>query len=142
MIYEVRRSGGEPATQPTATPTATLADTARAFGLIRGSRENLEDLMIALRERLEAIRDPLSRGALAELQRQMIVMDQLFQRFAAEAATAKTTSVNRTLLLRAALQAQQGYARTFVLLHTLAAQTKVNAAPTIELHDDDEPPDH
>ena len=140
MIYEVRRPGGEPATQPTA--TATLADTAHAFGLIGGSGEALEDLMTALRERLEAIRDPLSPAAVAELQRQMIVMDQLFQRFAAEAATAKTTSVNRTLLLRAALQAQQGYARTFVLLHTLAAQTKVNAAPTIELHDDDEPPDH
>lgn len=142
MIYEVRRSGSEPATQNTATATATLADTAHAFGLIGGSGEALEDLITSLRERLEAIRDPLSPAAVAELQRQMVLMDRLFQRFAAEAATAKTNSVNRTLLLRAALQAQQGYARTFALLHASAAQANICSVPIIQLCDDDEPSDH
>ena len=123
---------------PTADPNGQESELAGH----RTAIDALEDLMTNLRERLEAIRDPLSPAALAELQGQMLLMDGLFQRFAAEAATARTTSVNRTLLLRAALQAQQGYARTFALLHTLAAQAKVNAARIIELRSDEDPPHH
>ena len=117
--------------------TANLADTAYVLGAIVGSELPLEDLMAGLQARLEALRDPLSPEAAAELQRQLPLLEGLFLRFAAEAARTRKGSAHQTLLLRAALQAQQAYARTFALLHTLATQAKATVAPIIELHYDD-----
>jgi hypothetical protein len=119
--------------------TATLADTAYVLGVIVGSDLPVEDLMAGLQARLEALRDPLSPEAAAELQRHTLVLDALFLRFAAEATRTRKGSVHQALLLRAALQAQQAHSRTFALLHTLAVQRK-GGIPAIELHDDDDDP--
>lgn len=122
-IDEKRRPG-----EPAESPAASDADAAYVWGIVVGSEQPLEDLMAGLRGRLEDLRDPLSPQAVSELKRQLVVLDGLFQRFAAEAVTTRKGADKQALLLRAALQAQQGYARTFALLHTLANQAK-----TIEL---------
>ena len=149
---EIRASVGEPAettvtakVTPTATPakskiataTATLADAAYIFGLVLGSDQPLEALVVALRERVEALRDPLSQEAAAELQKHLPLLDAVFMRFVAEATRTRKGSVHQTMLLRAALQAQQAHARTFALLHMLAIQAKgANSPRAITLHDD------
>jgi hypothetical protein len=121
-----RGSLGEPAkTHAVSTlEQATLSDTAHVFGAIVGSTQPLGVLMEAMRVRLEALRDPTSDEALAELQRTMPTLEALYLRFSTEAANSRKGAVHQALLLRAALQAQQAYARTFALLHTLALQAK------------------
>jgi hypothetical protein len=121
--------------------TSTLTDTAYVLGVIVGSELPLEDLVEGLQARLEALRDPLSPEAATELQRQLVVLDSLVLRFAAEASRTRKGAAHQSLLLRACLQAQQGYARSFALLHTLALQRR-GSAPPIALYDDgDEPTD-
>ena len=135
VIQENRPSRGAIPAKPAA--TATLADTAYVLGVIVGSERPLEDLMAGLQARLEALRDPLSPAAAAELQRHLVVLDSLFMRFSVEATRTRKGSAHQALLLRAALQAQQAHSRTFALLHTLAMQRK-GSVPAIEFHDDDD----
>ena len=115
---------------------AALIDTAYAVAQISGSGEPLEVLVDTMRERLEALHDPTSPEGTAELKRQLLPLEALYLRFAEEAVTTRLPA-NRVLLLRAALQAQQAYSRTFALLHTLARQGRDDANPVIELHTDE-----
>ena len=115
---------------------AALHETAYAVAQISGSGEPLEVLVDAMRQRLEALHDPTSPEGLAELKRQLLPMEALYLRFAEDAVTTKIPA-NRVLMLRAALQAQQGYSRTFALLHALTRQSQApqGQAPVIELHE-------
>jgi hypothetical protein len=135
VTQEYRPSHGVRAKKQAA--TANFADTAYVVGAILGSDLPLEALMEGLQARLEALRDPLSPAAASELQRHLVVLDSLFLRFSVEATRTRKGSTHQTLLLRAALQAQQAHSRTFALLHTLAMQRK-GGVPAIELHDHDD----
>lgn len=120
--------------QASARPHPTASDAAAyllslAFGADTLSPTQALDL---LRLRVEALRDPAAPEALAELARHLPVLESLYLRFSAEALRAKRAD-DRAKLLRAALQAQQGYARTFALLRALATPTP---APTLHLDDD------
>jgi hypothetical protein len=73
------------------------------------------------RQRIEALADPTSPQALAELQRQQPILEALWHRFALDAVEARSPA-NRERLLRAALHAQQAHARTVVLIRAMALQ--------------------
>ena len=87
------------------------------------------------RQRVAALRDPTAPASLDELARQLPLLEALFQRFSAEALRAKGPDA-RAKLLRAALHAQQAYARTFALLRGMGLQAKGLAAVTIEAGSD------
>jgi uncharacterized protein (DUF2267 family) len=131
MTREKPAKPAKPAEVPTsARPHPTATDAAAylvslAFGEGTLSQGQACDL---LRHRLQALRDPTAPEALAELAQQLPVLESLWQRFAAEALRAKRAD-DKAKLLRAALQAQQGYARTFALLRALAAPV-----PAVTLH--------
>lgn len=135
---QIRR--GAPANQQTASAphAALVSDSAYAVGTILGSTQPLEILVKAMKVRLEALQDPTSAAGLAELTRQLLPLEALYLRFSEEASTSERSAASRVLLLRAAIQAQQAYARTFALLHTLARQGKQGETSVIVLHPDSE----
>lgn len=117
-----------------ATPTT---EEAAAYVLSAAlGRRNLSpaEALAGLRRRVEVLQDPLSPAALAEMRKHLPLLDALFQRFSIEALNTARAE-QRTLLLRAALQAQQAYSRTFALLHGLALQAKGQGF--VQIHDDD-----
>ena len=125
---------------PTPTPaaptaTAPTADEAAAFVLGRalGASDDLPVLLDALRARIEPLQDPTAPRAVAELSRHLPLLEALFLRFTVEALKARRPK-DQALLLRTALQAQQGYARTLALLRTLRPDS---GAAAIVLHDAD-----
>ena len=138
MKLETKRpSRDEPAAETQSvgeTEYAQLPDAAYVFGSVVGSSQPIAFLMDAVRSRLEALRDPMSAEAVAELQRQLPILEALFLRFSTEAANSSKGAVHRTLLLRAALQAQQAYSRSFALLHTVALQARAQEKTVVALH--------
>lgn len=84
------------------------------------------------RQRIEALRDPLAPNSLDELARQLPTLEALWQRFAVEAAREGGSPDHRVKYLKAALHAQQAFARTFALLRTLRHQ-QLGARATVTL---------
>lgn len=90
-------------------PSAATAEEAAAYVLGRAlglPAEGEGEALAVLRQRVEALRDPTSPGALDELRRHLPVLESLWQRFSVEAMSAKRAD-DKSKLLRAALQAQQ-----------------------------------
>lgn len=123
----------EPPRKPPASDDAAAYVLSRALG-----SEALppSEALAALKARVETLKDPTAPAALAELSRQLPVLEALFQRFAAEALRARRPA-DRSMLLRAALQAQQAHARTFALLRGMALAAKGQAV--VELEEGDSP---
>lgn len=124
-----------PARRSTASGEETAACVlAIALGNAIGEERTTAAALAAQRQRLTALRDPTSDEALAELTRQLPTLEALWQRFAVAAVDAKRAD-DKVKLLRAALQAQQAYARTFALVHGLALQARSAAVVTVHLGD-------
>lgn len=104
---------------------------AAVLAFVRGDADYLPRAALeAMRQRIEALRDPTADDSLDELARQLPTLEALWLRFAAE-ATAATVPDTRAKYLRMALQAQQGYARTFALLRGLTLQQRGRAAVAV-----------
>ena len=106
----------QPASTPATCPTSTEAAAFVLSKVLAVEGLTQEQALAGLQARLAAHKDPLSPAALAELRQQLPILDSLFHRFVMEALRA-TRPDNRALLLRAALQAQQAYSRTYALVH-------------------------
>lgn len=112
-------------------PKDAATATAAVLAFARGDAEFIPSAEIAtLQSRIDALRDPTAPDSLAELARQLPVLEALWLRFAAEAMAAKSTD-HKAKLLRMALQAQQAYARTFVLVRGLRLQQQGGAAVSV-----------
>lgn len=123
----------QPAPQLPSDPAEAEAMTA---ALIRGAATPLPQAALeAQRRRVEALRDPLATSSLDELARQLPTLEALWQRFAVESMTASSPET-RFKYLKAALHAQQAFARTFALLRTLRYQQQ-GGGVSIEVHGDD-----
>ena len=85
------------------------------------------------RQRVQALRDPLAPDSLDELARQLPTLEALWQRFAFESVRASSPD-HRFKYLKAALHAQQAFARTLALLRTLRHQ-QAGARATVTLID-------
>ncbi len=122
-----------PAAAPPTASSATPTDAAAFLLSAALGADTLPpaDALAQLRQRVDALRDPTAPEALDELSRHLPVLEALFQRFAADALHMRKPE-HRPKLLRAALQAQQAYARTFALLRTLAMQQQGQTAAVLE----------
>lgn len=119
-------------------PRGAAEAEAALAAFIRGDAEFLpREGLEAQRKRIEALRDPLAPDSLDELTRQLPTLEALWQRFAAESVARQASPEQRFKYLKAALHAQQAFARTFALLCTLRQQRGAKAS--ITLHDDEGP---
>jgi hypothetical protein len=91
----------------------------------------------AQRQRVQALRDPMAPDSLDVLARQLPTLEALWQSFAVASARASSPE-HRFKYLKAALHAQQAFARTFALLRTLRHQ-QTGAKATVTLIDDNDP---
>jgi hypothetical protein len=75
----------------------------------------------ALRQRVQALRDPLAPDSLDVLARQLPTLEAMWQFFAVQSVRASSPE-HKLKMVKAALHAQQAFARTFALLRTLKHQ--------------------
>ena len=137
-----KRFLGRPPTAP-ALPRDSAEAEATVAAFIRGDAEFWPRAELqAQRQRLQALRDPLAPDSLDELARQLPTLEALWQRFAVESVRASNPE-HRFKYLKAALHAQQAFARTFALLRTLRHQQAgaKAAVAMIDGPDNDSAPD-
>jgi hypothetical protein len=108
----------EPARPPL--PAAAESDRTLILGKLLQQpldAENFDEL----RRRLQAVTDPASPEGLSELRQHLAILEALFLRLINDALSLRNPEA-QARLLRTALQAQQGHARTFALIRTLSLQ--------------------
>ncbi|MGR6805678.1 hypothetical protein ACU6VI_05125 [Sphaerotilus natans] len=132
-----RSKRGPVAALATAATTSAEDDRAAVLGRCHGhDADDLRDpaLLAGLRQRLREIPDPTSDEGLAEMRQHLPVLEGLMLSLIDDARTARKTE-DRVRLARAALQAQQAYARSFALLRTLGLQKAGSVG--VVIHDGD-----
>ncbi|WP_157991506.1 hypothetical protein [Caldimonas tepidiphila] len=87
-----------------------------------------------LRDRVGQYVDPASPRAVSELAEHLPILEALWLRFAAE-STSERNADTRAKLLRMALQAQQGYARTLALVQGMTQQQRQQARVLVHEND-------
>lgn len=97
-----------------------------------GDRTDISMSLESESERLQALSNPSSPESMQSLAAHLPILEALFQRLSLDAISCRYPAA-KVALMRAALQAQNAYARTTALLSVLKQQQSTNTTNTLKL---------